>query len=325
MSKIDFELIWRLLIKPSIFADSLCFNSEYHIKWCTGCFIIWTLISTGSKAKIQLKVCRGGSLELNCKYWNSGDNNDVTLCHPGGRLKSTQKNQWEHKDRFSLFRDTRRKELKVVIRQLEQRDDGTYSCPCDSDDSSSNERDDMEVKIICGKTCCFMLLFLMPFFPDYDMCEIQLQVTGEQDTTFWSTYATFDLCWVRDHQAKLHLKNTLLCDWPSVSIQKRIQVGTVQRKVNTWYLLPVFLTTVELTVIWKVFENMKVIDSFFRKVEVLNLVWWLVAVCLIVICVCSNYSLFFIISDISANWMLQSLQQHLSQLLSGQLLHLLFL
>lgn len=123
------------------------------------------LISTGSKAAEPLKGCRGGWLEFKCKYWNADDDdNRVKLYHSKETLTSTQKNQWEHKGRFSLFHDTRNKELKVVIRQLEQKDTGTYSCSCDSDETSSDEIHSM--KVIAGKTCSFLLfLFLMHFFP----------------------------------------------------------------------------------------------------------------------------------------------------------------
>lgn len=114
------------------------------------------LISTGSKAEYLLNGCRGGWLEFNLKCWDEYDDYQVTLDHPGGSLTSTRKNQWDHKGRVSLFHDTKRKELKVAIRQLEQSDTGPYSCSHDSEELSS--AGGQGVKVIIGKTCCFFFL-----------------------------------------------------------------------------------------------------------------------------------------------------------------------
>ncbi|KAA8593609.1 hypothetical protein FQN60_009725, partial [Etheostoma spectabile] len=46
-------------------------------------------------------------------------------------IQSTLKNMWQTEGRFSVYRDGENRNLRVVIRQLQQEDSGDYECKCD--------------------------------------------------------------------------------------------------------------------------------------------------------------------------------------------------
>lgn len=92
--------------------------------------------------------CKGEWLEFTCKYPKENQKySGLKIVHTKGTLKGTIKNSWEIKDRFSLFHDTRRKEVKVVIRQFES---GKYECRFIPKKDSSEE-DTQNPKKIFGK------------------------------------------------------------------------------------------------------------------------------------------------------------------------------
>ncbi|XP_026161628.1 polymeric immunoglobulin receptor-like isoform X2 [Mastacembelus armatus] len=119
-------------------------------------FLLFILsLNTGynSFAYSEVKGCTDGWVEFTCKYPKPRTTYQcVTVYHRQEARRSTEKDTWEHKDRFSLFHDTQSKNLRVAIKQIESKDFGHYQCIFYSDTKSDTEELELEVgKDICQK------------------------------------------------------------------------------------------------------------------------------------------------------------------------------
>ncbi|XP_050957593.1 CMRF35-like molecule 8, partial [Labeo rohita] len=110
--------------------------------------IIWTftlLMIPGVVSSISLTGYSGGEVNITCKYniqHKGYTANAKYFCRgkkpgkPKGEwcselIKTCEKDKWFHSGRFSLYDDTRATVFTVTIRNLSERDTGTYQCGVD--------------------------------------------------------------------------------------------------------------------------------------------------------------------------------------------------
>ncbi|XP_034726464.1 uncharacterized protein LOC117944050 [Etheostoma cragini] len=110
--------------------------------------LILSLMITGGGASSDVKGCRDGWVDFICKYPNNKICQRVDVVKEGSQpiIQSTLKNMWETKGRFSVYHDVKNRNLRVVIRQLQQEDFGEYECKCDHKPGS----DDVDLKVDDG-------------------------------------------------------------------------------------------------------------------------------------------------------------------------------
>ncbi|XP_019214061.1 uncharacterized protein LOC109202154 isoform X2 [Oreochromis niloticus] len=87
----------------------------------------------------EVKACIQGWVQFTCKYPEANKKYDhINVVIPGRTsLRSSLKDVWEDKGRFSLYHDTKHKTLMVGIRDLKQADFGTYRCEFDQSSNRS--------------------------------------------------------------------------------------------------------------------------------------------------------------------------------------------
>ncbi|XP_030578920.1 polymeric immunoglobulin receptor-like [Archocentrus centrarchus] len=78
----------------------------------------------------EARACATGWVQFTCKYPKTFKIYEYTdvLTHRGTTLRSSQKDVWEDKGRFSLYNNTNQGKLKVAVKHLEQEDFGKYQC-----------------------------------------------------------------------------------------------------------------------------------------------------------------------------------------------------
>lgn len=98
-----------------------------------------------------LMACKQGWVRFTCKYPEANKKYDhVNVVIPNGTsLRSSLKDVWEDKGRFSLYHDTKHKTLMVGIRDLKQGDFGMYRCESDQ----RSNRSPVIKKLEYGKKC----------------------------------------------------------------------------------------------------------------------------------------------------------------------------
>ena len=162
------EQLCDLLINPeSLFTSMMrqwmfCWYGSYSdcsgivsVSDMMGTFLfVW---STGCEASSEVKGCEGGWVELTCKYPKADQEyQKIEVIKPrGSSIQTTKKDVWEKDDRFSLYHDTRNKNLRMAIKQLKSDDSGEYQCKFYPRPHSSPETQKLELKV--GKRCCICI------------------------------------------------------------------------------------------------------------------------------------------------------------------------
>lgn len=103
-----------------------------------------------------MKACKQGWVQFICKYPGANKKYDhVNVVFPNRTsLRSSLKDVWEDKGRFSLYHDTKHKTLMVGIRDLKQADFGTYRCEFDQGSNRSPVIKELESGKKCDYYCC---------------------------------------------------------------------------------------------------------------------------------------------------------------------------
>ncbi|XP_014196930.1 uncharacterized protein LOC102301115 isoform X2 [Haplochromis burtoni] len=94
----------------------------------------------------EVEACKQGWVQFTCKYPGAKKKYDhVNVVIPNRTsLRSSLKDVWEDKGRFSLYHDTKHKTLMVGIRDLKQRDFGIYRCEFDQGSNRSPVKKKLE-------------------------------------------------------------------------------------------------------------------------------------------------------------------------------------
>ncbi|XP_050959453.1 CMRF35-like molecule 8 [Labeo rohita] len=108
--------------------------------------IIWTftlLMIPGVVSSISVTGYSGGEVNITCKYNKEYTANAKYFCRGkkpdkvknylwcSELIKTYEKDKWVHSGRFSLYDDTRAIVFTVTMRNLSERDSGTYQCGVD--------------------------------------------------------------------------------------------------------------------------------------------------------------------------------------------------
>lgn len=97
----------------------------------------------------ELMVCAEGWVEFNCKFPKTDKvyPSAEVVKDDSQILVSNQNNVWKENGRFSLYRDTINKYLRVAIKQLQPGDTGEYKCKFNSGVGSDSAEESEEVKL----------------------------------------------------------------------------------------------------------------------------------------------------------------------------------
>ncbi|XP_035858103.1 polymeric immunoglobulin receptor-like [Sander lucioperca] len=91
--------------------------------------LILSLMITGWEASSDVKGCTDGWVEFTCQHKTSQQYQRVDVVKGSQTIiQSTQKNVWQTKDRFSVYYDAANKNLRVIIKQLQQENFKKYTC-----------------------------------------------------------------------------------------------------------------------------------------------------------------------------------------------------
>uniref|UniRef100_A0A672MHZ0 Ig-like domain-containing protein n=1 Tax=Sinocyclocheilus grahami TaxID=75366 RepID=A0A672MHZ0_SINGR len=90
----------------------------------------------GVLSSISVTGYSGGGVSITCKYERKYTENAKYFCRGQwsectDQIKTEEKNKWVHSEIFSLYDDTRAAVFTVTIRDLSERDSGTYQCGVD--------------------------------------------------------------------------------------------------------------------------------------------------------------------------------------------------
>ncbi|XP_067442355.1 polymeric immunoglobulin receptor-like [Thunnus thynnus] len=107
-------------------------------------------LTAGCEASSEVKGCEGGWVELTCKYPREDQEyQKIEVINPrGASIQTTKKDVWEEKGRFSLYHDTRNKNLRMAIKQLKSDDFGKYKCKFYPRPKSSPETQKLELEVV---------------------------------------------------------------------------------------------------------------------------------------------------------------------------------
>ncbi|XP_026022115.1 CMRF35-like molecule 8 isoform X1 [Astatotilapia calliptera] len=94
----------------------------------------------------EVEACKQGWVQFICKYPGANKKYDhVNVVFPNRTsLRSSLKDVWDNKGRFSLYHDTKHKTLMVGIRDLKQADFGTYRCEFDQGSNRSPVKKELD-------------------------------------------------------------------------------------------------------------------------------------------------------------------------------------
>ncbi|XP_038551886.1 CMRF35-like molecule 8 isoform X2 [Micropterus salmoides] len=124
-------------------------------------FLLLLLFSlmTGCEASSEeskVKGCTDGWVEFTCECPKPNEHVNLVI-HKKTTIQSTKKDVWENKGRVSLYHDTKKKNLRMAIKQLEKKDIGTYTCKFKNNEIKKLELDvGNEYKFFCkekGSIC----------------------------------------------------------------------------------------------------------------------------------------------------------------------------
>ncbi|XP_042262222.1 polymeric immunoglobulin receptor-like [Thunnus maccoyii] len=127
-------------------------------------------MTVGCEASSEVKGCEGGWVELTCKYPRADQEyQKIEVINPrGASIQTTTKDVWDGDDRFSLYHDTRNKNLRMAIKQLEHDDSGKYNCKFYQRLKPPEEPDELELKV--------------------DITIFKRSPTRGQNLTYWCNY-----------------------------------------------------------------------------------------------------------------------------------------
>ncbi|XP_042261624.1 polymeric immunoglobulin receptor-like isoform X2 [Thunnus maccoyii] len=113
-------------------------------------------LMTGCEASSEVRGCKGGWVELTCKYPKANQEyQKIEVIKPRGQnIRSTKKYKWEKDGRFSLYHDTRNKNLRMAIKQLKSEDFGDYKCKFEQEDFSFYDSREQELELEVVKDVC---------------------------------------------------------------------------------------------------------------------------------------------------------------------------
>ncbi|XP_042573206.1 CMRF35-like molecule 2 [Cyprinus carpio] len=91
------------------------------------------LMIPGVLSSISVTGYSGGGVSITCRYDRGYIDNEKYFCIGeqvtcSQLIKTKEKNKWVNSGRFSLYDDTRAAVFTVTIRDLSERDSGTYQC-----------------------------------------------------------------------------------------------------------------------------------------------------------------------------------------------------
>ncbi|XP_067442354.1 polymeric immunoglobulin receptor-like isoform X2 [Thunnus thynnus] len=107
-------------------------------------------MTVGCEASSEVKGCEGGWVELTCKYPREDQEyQKIEVINPRGKnIQITENDVWEENGGFSLYHDTRNKNLRMAIKQLKSDDFGKYNCKFYPRPHSSPETQKLELKVV---------------------------------------------------------------------------------------------------------------------------------------------------------------------------------
>ncbi|XP_042262588.1 polymeric immunoglobulin receptor-like [Thunnus maccoyii] len=107
-------------------------------------------MTVGCEASSEVKGCERGWVELTCKYPREDQEYQKieVINSRGSSIQTTKKDVWDGDDRFPLYHDTRNKNLRMAIKQLEHDDSGEYQCKFYPRPHSSPETQKLELKVV---------------------------------------------------------------------------------------------------------------------------------------------------------------------------------
>ncbi|XP_060897593.1 uncharacterized protein LOC132977167 [Labrus mixtus] len=92
--------------------------------------LLLSLMTTGSQTSPEVKGCLVGWVDFTCPYpnINVGYQKINVINKTKTVIKSSKKDEWEIKDRVSMYHDTKNKKLRVIIKDLQDKDAGKWKC-----------------------------------------------------------------------------------------------------------------------------------------------------------------------------------------------------
>ena len=98
-----------------------------------------------------MKGCKDGWVEFICQHKTTQQYQSVDVDKDEKTIiQSTQKNEWQTEDRFSVYHDEANRKLRVVIKQLQPGDSGEYECKFKLKRRPDSD-DDLEVDLKVGE------------------------------------------------------------------------------------------------------------------------------------------------------------------------------
>ncbi|XP_074503583.1 uncharacterized protein LOC141774647 isoform X2 [Sebastes fasciatus] len=110
-------------------------------------------LMTGCGDTPCVKGCRKGWVEFICEYPQKYKTyKSVAVVKDQTLIQSTEENVWESNDRYSVYNDKKKNNVRVAIRQLQRQDSGKYKCVFKP--GSSKEKMKRKVKLKVEKNEC---------------------------------------------------------------------------------------------------------------------------------------------------------------------------
>ncbi|XP_041636164.1 uncharacterized protein LOC121505130 isoform X2 [Cheilinus undulatus] len=84
---------------------------------------------TGADPSYKVTGCQDGWIDFTCQNPNGNNYHTVSVMNQSKPIKTSSKSyEWEIKDRVSMYHDKSKGNLRVIIKQLQQEDDGQWRC-----------------------------------------------------------------------------------------------------------------------------------------------------------------------------------------------------
>ncbi|KAK5913169.1 hypothetical protein CesoFtcFv8_002978 [Champsocephalus esox] len=109
-------------------------------------FLLVLSLFTGCEASPELKGCDGGWVNFTWKYTETNGKYFDVFQSKLSIIKSTKKDEWENKERLSVYHDAKNKSLRLGIKQLKRSDAGEYRW-------ETNPNQNSEVKLKVAADC----------------------------------------------------------------------------------------------------------------------------------------------------------------------------
>ncbi|KAK1901869.1 CMRF35-like molecule 8 [Dissostichus eleginoides] len=115
--------------------------------------LLFLSLMTGCEARSEVKGCRGGWVDFTCGYPKKNEEYArIDLVRKNNRIiiQTTQKDVWESEGRFSMYQDKERKNIRVVIKEIQQ--EQTYKLHF-RPEHKPNKKDKEEVELELYNRC----------------------------------------------------------------------------------------------------------------------------------------------------------------------------